>query len=113
MQLKSVQNNFTDDPARFFYIVAKKKGIPAKGLHLYKDETANMLIKLFGLFTVVNAKTEDRKSPPSLKLRRAKVGRGRFELPTSCLSSKRSEPTELTSLIIISLLLSVIRQLAD
>ncbi len=25
------------------------------------------------------------------------VGRGRFELPTSCLSSMRSKPTELTT----------------
>jgi hypothetical protein len=56
MSLRSVQYNFTDQPSRFFYIVAKKKGIPAKGIHLYRDQTAIMLIKLFGLFTVVNAR---------------------------------------------------------
>ncbi len=28
------------------------------------------------------------------------VGRGRIELPTSCLSSMRSKPTELTPLIL-------------
>lgn len=56
MHLKSVQYNFTDKPTRLFYIVAKKKGIPAKGIHLYKDQTAIMLVKIFGLFTVVNAK---------------------------------------------------------
>jgi hypothetical protein len=56
MPLKSVQYNFTDIPTRLFYIVARKKGIPAIGIHLYKDQTAIMLIKIFGLFTVVDAK---------------------------------------------------------
>lgn len=59
MPLKSVQYNFTDKPTRLFYIVAKKKGIPAKGIHIYKDQTAIMLIKIFGLFTVVNAKGKE------------------------------------------------------
>jgi hypothetical protein len=31
-------------------------GIPAKGIHLYKDEKAIMVIKLAGLFKVVDAK---------------------------------------------------------
>jgi len=51
MPLKSVQYNFIENPTRIFYIVAKKKGIPAKGLHLYKDEQAIMKVKIFGLFT--------------------------------------------------------------
>lgn len=56
MHLKSVQYNFVDKPTRIFYITAKKMGIPAYGIHLYKDETAIMLIKLLGLFTVADAK---------------------------------------------------------
>jgi hypothetical protein len=56
MPLKSVQYNFTDKPARLFYIVARKMGIPATGIHLYRDQTAIMLVKILGLFTVVNAK---------------------------------------------------------
>jgi hypothetical protein len=59
MSLKSVQYNFTDIPARFFYIAAKKKGIPAKGIHIYRDQTAVMLIKMFGLFTLVNARGKE------------------------------------------------------
>lgn len=59
MPLRSVQYNFTDKPTRLFYIVAKKKGIPAKGIHLYRDRKAIMLIKVLGLFTVVNAKGEE------------------------------------------------------
>lgn len=55
MPLKSVQYNFLDVHARLFYIVAKKKGIPAVGLHLYQDAKAIFKIKLFGLFTVVDA----------------------------------------------------------
>lgn len=55
MPLRSVQYNFTENPARFFYIVAKKMGIPAKGVHIYKDRKASMLIKLLGLFTISEA----------------------------------------------------------
>jgi hypothetical protein len=56
MSLKSVQYNFMDLHSRFFYIVAKKKGIPAIGLHLYQNGRAIFKIKLLGLFTVVDAK---------------------------------------------------------
>jgi len=56
MKLNSVQYNFTDKPSRIFYIKARRMGIPAVGIHLYKDETAIMRIKLAGLFTVADAK---------------------------------------------------------
>ncbi|HNX42902.1 MAG TPA: hypothetical protein PLJ84_01725 [Bacteroidales bacterium] len=56
MSLRSVQYNFTGSPTRLFYIAAKKKGIPAKGVHLYIDRKAIMLIKILGLFKVVDAK---------------------------------------------------------
>lgn len=59
MPLKSVQYNFMDIPTRLFYIVAKKSGIPAKGIHLYTDGKAIMLIKIMGVFTVVNAKGKE------------------------------------------------------
>lgn len=55
MPLKSVQYNFVDKPTRLFYITARKMGIPAGGLHMYKDEKAIMKIKIAGLFTVVDA----------------------------------------------------------
>ena len=56
MPLKSVQYNFLDLHSRFFYIVAKKKGIPAVGLHLYHKAKAVFQIKILGLFPVVDAK---------------------------------------------------------
>lgn len=56
MKLNSVQYNFTDKPTRIFYITAHKMGIPAVGIHLYKDETAIMIIKMLCLFTVADAK---------------------------------------------------------
>lgn len=43
----------------------------------------------------IRARTEKRTY---LKKKENLVGRGRFELPTSCLSSMRSKPTELTTL---------------
>lgn len=68
MPLKSVQYNFTDKPSRLFYIVARKKGIPIKGIHLYKDQTAIMLIKIFGLFTVVDAKGKEMNQGETVTL---------------------------------------------
>ena len=68
MPLKSVQYNFTDKPTRLFYIVAKKKGIPAKGIHLYKDQTAIMLIKILGFFTVVDAKGKEMNQGETVTL---------------------------------------------
>lgn len=59
MKLKSVQYNFMDEPTRIFYITAKKKGIPAKGIHVYKNGKASMLVKILGLFTVVDAKGKE------------------------------------------------------
>jgi hypothetical protein len=56
MTFTSVQYNFFDDPTRVFYIKAHKMGIPVNGIHLYKNEKAIMIIKLAGLFKVVNAK---------------------------------------------------------
>jgi hypothetical protein len=56
MTFTSEQYNFFDNPTRIFYIKACKMGIPVNGIHLYKDEKAIMVIKLAGLFKVVDAK---------------------------------------------------------
>ncbi len=56
MQFTSEQYNFFDSPFRAFYIHAVKMGVPVVGLHLYKNETATMVIKLLNLFKVVDAK---------------------------------------------------------
>jgi len=56
MQFTSEQYNYFKSPFRAFYISAKKWGIPVTGLHLYKDETASMVIKILELFKVVDAK---------------------------------------------------------
>jgi len=56
MTFISEQYNFFYKPTRIFFIKAYKMGIPAKGIHLYKDEKAIMVIKLAGLFKVVDAK---------------------------------------------------------
>lgn len=56
MKFYSEQQNFFKNPFRAFYLEAYKMGIPAFGLHLYKDATASMVIKLLGLFKVVDAR---------------------------------------------------------
>jgi hypothetical protein len=68
MPLKSVQYNFIENPTRIFYITARKMGIPAGGLHLYKDEKAIMKIKIAGLFTVVNASGKEMNQGETVTL---------------------------------------------
>jgi hypothetical protein len=68
MPLKSVQYNFTDIPTRLFYIIARKKGIPAKGIHLYIDQKAIMVVKIFGLFKVVDARGKEMNQGETVTL---------------------------------------------
>ncbi len=55
LKFSSEQYNFFDSPFRAFNINAQKMGVPANGLHLYKNETATMVIKILNLFKVVDA----------------------------------------------------------
>ena len=59
MTFSSEQYNFFDRPTRIFFIKAYKMGIPAKGIHVYKDETAIMVIKLGGIFKIVDARGQE------------------------------------------------------
>lgn len=56
MKLESVQYNFYDNPSRYFYMTASKIGLPARGLHLYQNETATFQVRLLNWFKVVDAK---------------------------------------------------------
>lgn len=56
MPLQSVQYNFYENPSRYFYMTAKKMGLPSTGLHLYQHETATFEVKLLNWFKVVDAK---------------------------------------------------------
>ena len=58
MKFRSEQYNFFDEPTRVFYFKASKLGLPAYGLHFYKNEKATFVVKLFGLFKLVDAKGE-------------------------------------------------------
>lgn len=55
MKLHSVQYNFYRNPSRYFFMKASKMGLPASGLHIYKNETASFRVKLLNWFTVVDA----------------------------------------------------------
>lgn len=57
--LHSSQYNFFDIPTRLFYMNGRIKGLTVPGYHCYKNGNARMLIKLFGLFPVVNVKDGD------------------------------------------------------
>jgi len=55
MKMNTSQYNIIKPSTRLFYIVAKKMGIPAYGLHFYKEYTATFRVRLLGLFKVVDA----------------------------------------------------------
>lgn len=59
-KFKSEQFNFTDSPARFFFMKANFKGLPTQAYHSFKSSKARMQIKPLSLFSVVDL------SPPEL-----------------------------------------------
>ena len=56
MNFTSVQYNFFGKSYSYFPYEASKMGIPANGLHIYKNKKATMVIKIASLFKVVDAK---------------------------------------------------------
>ncbi len=56
MQMQSVQYNFFQKPSRYFYMEASKMGLPATGLHIYRNETATFEVKMLNWLNVVDAK---------------------------------------------------------
>lgn len=50
----SEQFNFTDPPARFFFMKANFKGLPTRGYHSFKESGARMQVKPLSLFSVVD-----------------------------------------------------------
>ena len=58
VKAKAEQYNFMHNPRRIYYMKLNMSGLPVVGLHVYKDVTATMLIKVAGLVTVGDAKGE-------------------------------------------------------
>lgn len=56
MKVQSVQYNFYPANSRYFYMTATKMGLPATGLHQYRNETATFLVKMLNWFSVVDAR---------------------------------------------------------
>jgi hypothetical protein len=55
MPIVADQDNFFDEPARFFYLDASRMLVPLQGLHRYVGRTATMRVKAAGLIPVVSA----------------------------------------------------------
>ena len=52
----SEQYNFFDIPTRLFFMKGRMNGITVPGYHAYKNGSASMKIKLFGLFPIIDVK---------------------------------------------------------
>lgn len=55
MRAISEQYNFFDDPTRLFYMNAWMFGLPVSVLHRYTRQHATMVVRVAGLYNVVNA----------------------------------------------------------
>lgn len=55
----SEQYNFADVPTRLFFMNGTLFGVRVPGYHAYRNGTATMQIKLFGLFPLVNLKGKE------------------------------------------------------
>lgn len=56
MPFTSVQTNVVDDPARFFFMDARRAGLPVDVLHVYRDGEASMTVRLLSLLPLVDAR---------------------------------------------------------
>jgi len=52
---RAEQYDFFDQPTRFFWMRSSLFGLPAQGLHVFRDSIATMRIKVASLFRVVDA----------------------------------------------------------
>ncbi|MFN8256519.1 MAG: DUF6544 family protein [Bacteroidales bacterium] len=59
MKMKAIQYSFFKHAIRLFYIKAYKAGIPAFGLHIFKNGKASMVVKFLGLFKLVDNKGKE------------------------------------------------------
>jgi hypothetical protein len=58
VKAETEQYNFLDSTKRFYFIKLNMWGLPVVGLHVYKNATATMSVKIAGLFSVADAKGE-------------------------------------------------------
>ena len=55
MKLHSIQYNFYQNPSRYYYMTARKMGLPATGLHIYQSATATFQVRLLNWFKIIDA----------------------------------------------------------
>jgi hypothetical protein len=68
MPLHSVQYNFYQDPSRYFYMTATRKGLPISALHIYQHRTATFRVKLLNWLKVVDASGEQMNQGETVTL---------------------------------------------
>ncbi|NVO21534.1 MAG: hypothetical protein HXX13_17665 [Bacteroidetes bacterium] len=59
MKAHSCQYNFFGNYTRIFFMKAGKMGIPFRARHIYSNQQATFIVRVAGLFNVVNIKGED------------------------------------------------------
>lgn len=59
MEFTAEQHNFVDDAARFFLMDARRAGLPVDVLHMFRDASASMRVRLLSLFPMVSSSGPD------------------------------------------------------
>lgn len=54
MEFTAEQHNFVEAPARFFFMRARRSGLPVHVLHVFRDASASMEARLLAAFTMVD-----------------------------------------------------------
>jgi hypothetical protein len=67
-KIMAEQYDFFDIPTRLFFIKAKMFGMTVPGYHAYKNGTASMQIKLFGLFPIIESKGSELNKAETVTL---------------------------------------------
>ncbi|MFO7768872.1 MAG: DUF6544 family protein [bacterium] len=56
MEFEAVQHSFLDTPRRLFHMRASRSGLPVDILHVYREGTATMRVRLLSLLPMVDAR---------------------------------------------------------
>ncbi|NNM32291.1 MAG: hypothetical protein HKO53_04470 [Gemmatimonadetes bacterium] len=59
MEFTAEQHNFVDDPARFFLMDATRSGLPVDVLHVFREESASMRVRLLSVLPLVHSTGPD------------------------------------------------------
>lgn len=89
MLMRTVQYNFIEEPARYFWFSASKSGLPLTGMHIYRSSGAVFKVLLLNWFPIIKASGDQLKQAETVTV----LNDGCFIAPGTLIDSRISWET--------------------